>query len=61
MWNGLNNKVEEKRMTEYEHFMLQMCFSMLLGYTCGMLLTIITDTIGNIKERRKSRKEKSHK
>jgi len=48
-------------MTEYEHFMLQMCFSMLLGYTCGMLLTIITDTIGNIKERRKSKKDKSHK
>jgi len=48
-------------MTEYEHFMLQMCFSMLLGHTCGMLLTIITDTIGNIKERRKSQKDKSYK
>lgn len=48
-------------MTEYEHFMLQMCFSILLGYTCGMLLTIITDTISNIKTKLKSRKEKSNK
>lgn len=48
-------------MTEYVYFMLQICFSILLGFVWNMLLIIVKETISNIELKLKSHKEKSNK
>lgn len=44
-------------MTNIEHMMLSVCFSMNVGWMLGGLMIIITDGIKLLKEKHKAKKE----
>ena len=43
-------------MTEFEHLILSVCFSAVIGYTAGSLIGTIVVTIMNYREKKRLKK-----
>lgn len=48
-------------MTNIEHLMLTICFGINIGWILGGIMFIITETIKDIKEKHKIKKEQTKK